>query len=105
MIIGSVEPQRRGGFLSANSSVQHIASGFAAYLGGILITQTADGRIENFGAVGWIATVSTLATLWLAGRVRRAEMEPVTAAVISMAAAAEATADASEPMIATSGER
>src|SRR5205809_1119593 len=34
MVTSSVEQHRRGGFLSANSSVQHIASGLGAYLGG-----------------------------------------------------------------------
>ncbi len=43
MVTSSVEPSRRGAFLSANSSLQHVASGFGAYLGGIIITENADG--------------------------------------------------------------
>lgn len=76
MITGSVEPRRRGGFLSANSSVQHIASGFGAYLGGVLITESSDGKLHHFGIVGWIAAASTLISLWLIGRVRVAETTP-----------------------------
>lgn len=104
MITGSVEPHRRGGFMSANSSVQHIASGVAAYLGGVLITKTSEGKFEHFGTVGWVAAMSTLTTLWLAGRVRSAEQVPVAAAKLSLAAAAEATTDATEPMIAATEE-
>ncbi len=48
----SVEPRLRGGFLSANSSVQHIASGVATYLGGLIISEGADNKLENFGTVG-----------------------------------------------------
>jgi predicted MFS family arabinose efflux permease len=100
MITGSVEPRRRGGFMSANSSIQHIASGLGASLGGIIISETSEGRIEHFGAVGMIAAASTLTTLWLAGRVRRVELAPVSAQDLSLAAAAEATVDAGETMVA-----
>jgi MFS transporter, DHA1 family, inner membrane transport protein len=99
MVTGSVEPSRRGGFLSANSSVQHVASGFGAYLGGVIITETADGRIEHFGTVGWIAGGATLFSLWLAGRVRPAGQHPVSAETISLAAAAEAAVDVGEPLL------
>ena len=99
MITGSVEPHRRGAFLSANSSVQHVAAGLGAYLGGIIVTQSASGPLEHFGTVGWIAAIATLASLWLAGRVGIAEQTPTSAESISLAAAAEATADAGEPML------
>jgi MFS transporter, DHA1 family, inner membrane transport protein len=99
MVTSSVEPRRRGGFLSANSSVQHVAAGLGAYLGGIIIAQSADGRIEHFGTVGWIAAATTLASLWLAGRVRMADESTVSAEKISLAAAAEASVDAGEPSV------
>ena len=99
MITGSVDPRRRGGFMSANSSVQHIASGLGASLGGMIISETADKRIEHFWIVGCIAAASTVATLWLAGRVRSTEVVPVAAEDLSLAAAAEATADVGEPLM------
>lgn len=99
MITGSVEPHRRGAFLSANSSVQHVAAGMGAYVGGIIVTQSASGRLQHFGIVGWIAAIATLASLWLAGRVRVLDQSPQSAESISLAAAAEATADVGEPML------
>ncbi|MEX2142628.1 MAG: MFS transporter [Pirellulales bacterium] len=99
MVTSSVEPRRRGAFLSANSSVQHIACGCGAYLGGMIVSQSADGQLRHFGAVGWIAAASTLLSLWLAGRVRMAEQAPVSAEEMSLAAAAEAEADAGEPLL------
>ncbi len=104
MITGSVEPHRRGGFLSANSSVQHISCGIGAYLGGLIITQVEGGPIGNFGTVGWIAAVSTAFTLWLAGRVRSSGYPPVNAEKLSLAAAAEASVDAGEPLMAAAEE-
>jgi len=98
MVTSSVEPSRRGGFLSANSSVQHIASGFGAYIGGAIITESADGRLEHFGTVGWIAAGCTLLSLWLAGRIRAVDQQPVSAERISLAAAAEASVDAGEAL-------
>lgn len=114
MITSSVEPRRRGGFLSANSSVQHIASGIGASIGGF-ITSTANVEalehgaaalekappVEHFGTVGWIAAGATLFSIWLAGRVRIIDEASVSAEKISLAAAAEASADAGEPLINT----
>ncbi len=99
MVTGSVEPRRRGAFLSANSSVQHIASGLGAYLGGLVVSQSPTGAIEHFGTVGWIAAASTLASLWVAARVRIVDQGPVTAEAVSLAAAAEASVDAGEPLL------
>jgi predicted MFS family arabinose efflux permease len=98
MITGSVRPERRGGFMSANSSVQHIASGIGAYVGGLIITQEPNGSMQHFALVGWIAALTTLSTLWLAGRLRLAEdSKPITDSE-SLAAAAEATCDVGEPL-------
>jgi DHA1 family inner membrane transport protein len=99
MITGSVEPSRRGGFMSANASVQHIAGGVGAYIGGITISQAADGQIEHFGTVGWIAAASAVISIWLAGRVRIIDQNPVSAEDLSLVAAAEASVDAGEPLL------
>jgi MFS transporter, DHA1 family, inner membrane transport protein len=70
MVTGSVEPARRGGFMSANSAVQHISTGIGALLGGWII---GDNRvIPHFERVGFVAVAATLISLWLAGRVRPA---------------------------------
>ncbi len=101
LMTSSVEPHQRGGFLSANSSVQHIAAGLAAYGSGLIISQSTDGKLQQFGVVGWIAAASTLASLWLAGRIRPAQAPVLSAEEISLAAAAEATVDAGEPLLGT----
>lgn len=102
MVTSSVEPRFRGSFLTANSSVQHIASGMGAYLGGLIITKTDTQRIEHFGAVGWLAAAAILVSLWLAGRLRI--WDETSAERISLAAAAEASVDAGEPMLGTMEE-
>jgi DHA1 family inner membrane transport protein len=99
MVTSSVEPWRRGSFLSANASVQHVASGLGAYLGGTIVTQSSTGMIEHFGTVGWIAAGATITSLWLAGRIRIAGQPVTSAEAISLAAAAEAAVDAGEPIL------
>ena len=72
MITGSVEPSKRGGFMSANSAVQHLAAGIAADAGGLILSKSADGSILHFERVGWFAAAFTIVSLWLAGRLRAA---------------------------------
>jgi predicted MFS family arabinose efflux permease len=72
MITGSVERRLRGGFMSANSAVQHLASGLGAYIGGQIVVKVGDGPLLNFSRVGLLAAVATALSLWIAGRLRPA---------------------------------
>jgi predicted MFS family arabinose efflux permease len=84
MVTGSVEPARRGGFMSANSAVQHFSTGLGAYLGGrIIVGDPVDHTIHNFDKVGFIAIGATLVSLWLAGRVRPAAKSATQTADVS----------------------
>ena len=78
IVTGSVEPRRRGGFISANSAVQHLASGLGAFVGGKILVTAADRSLERFGWVGIVAAAATLLSLWLAGLVRSAGAGPST---------------------------
>jgi predicted MFS family arabinose efflux permease len=98
MVTGSVEPRLRGGFMSANSSVQHLATGLGAFVGGLIIAKGADGTLRHFDLVGLIAVVATLLSLWLAGRLRLAGSEVPTSAAFSLGAADEALGDPGDPL-------
>ncbi len=99
MITSSVAPERRGGFLSANSSVQHLALAFGAYLGGLIVVEGKDGTLQNFPIVGLLSAAASLLSLWLAGRIRPLTAESETTPTQAMAAAAEAMYDAPEPLM------
>jgi len=105
MVTGSVEPRLRGGFMSANSSLQHIASGIGTFVGGLIITQTSDGKLQHLELVGLLAAGTTLASLWIAGRLKRADETQHVTVGDSLAAAAEANADAGEPLQAQQAVR
>jgi predicted MFS family arabinose efflux permease len=70
LITASIEPRRRGGFMSVNSSVQHIAAGLGTVCGGLILKGGAGEPLRHFGTVGLLAVAVTLTSLWFAGRVR-----------------------------------
>jgi predicted MFS family arabinose efflux permease len=56
--------------MSVNSSVQHIASGLGTTCSGLIIDGGAGEPLRHFGLVGMLAAAITLASLWLAARIR-----------------------------------
>jgi predicted MFS family arabinose efflux permease len=78
MITASAEPGERGRFLSVNSAVQQMASGAAAYLGGLVVAEGPGGALRHYDVVGLAAAAATLLCVPLARRLRPAagEAEP-----------------------------
>jgi len=70
LITGSVEPRRRGGFMSVNSSVQQMSAGLAAMVAGQIVGGSEATGITHFGTVGWVAAACTLVAVPLAMRLR-----------------------------------
>jgi len=64
------EPARRGAFLSVNSAIQSLGTGCGAWLGGLLLSTSDDGRIVGYGLNGWLAVTLVAVTLALIGRVK-----------------------------------
>jgi predicted MFS family arabinose efflux permease len=69
IVTSAAQPRLRGTFLSINSAVHSLASGVSAWLGGALIAMNAEGRVEGYGTVGWLAMGATLAAMAYAGRI------------------------------------
>jgi predicted MFS family arabinose efflux permease len=67
--ISAVQPPLRGTFMSLNSSIQQLACGAAAFLGGLMINQTPTGVISGYGYAGWLAIGLTGFTILLAGKI------------------------------------
>ncbi|MEZ5613680.1 MAG: MFS transporter [Rhodocyclaceae bacterium] len=70
IITSAVKPELRGTFLSISGAMQQLASGTAAWIGGLIITQDAAGQVLRYGLVGWLAAAATLLAMTLAGRVQ-----------------------------------
>jgi DHA1 family inner membrane transport protein len=60
-------PVQRGAFLSVNAAIQQLGTGLGAWLGGLLLTSDAAGRVSHYGSNGVCAAALALfAALWVA---------------------------------------
>ncbi len=48
------EPQDRGAFMAVGSSLQQLSGGVASSIAGMIVFQTASGRIERYDTLGWV---------------------------------------------------
>jgi len=70
LVTSAVQPRLRGTFLSLIGATQQLASGAAAFLGGLVIAQDAAGRIVRYDWVGYMAVGATVLAMALAGRIK-----------------------------------
>jgi predicted MFS family arabinose efflux permease len=64
------EMQDRGAFMSINSSLQQIAGGIAAAIGGMIVVQkTKTSPLEHYDTLGYVIVGITLLSIWLVYRV------------------------------------
>src|SRR5262249_3103558 len=72
MALTSSLPQMadRGAFMSVNSSLQQIAGGLAAAIGGMIVVQKTEfSPLEHYNTLGYVITVLTLVSIWMLYRV------------------------------------
>lgn len=70
LVSSVVNPQKRGGFMNINASMQQLSTGLAAMIGGSIVTKSPEGRIEHYDWVGYFSIVLILVSIWLASRVK-----------------------------------
>ncbi|MGA0556885.1 MFS transporter [Larkinella sp. VNQ87] len=70
MVSAVVEPQRRGGFMSMNSSVQLLGQALATYGAGLLITKTESGALIHYSWVGYLAMAIIFVSIFIARNLR-----------------------------------
>lgn len=73
LITSTVTPKNRGSFMSLNSAVQQFSSAAASYLAGIIIVKSADGQLQNYDLVGFIAISFSFISLFLIKKIRTVE--------------------------------
>lgn len=78
IITASVQPEKRGSFMSLNSCAQQLSAGFASFIGGILITTTPSGKMENYWLAGIVAVIATLFASYLIRKIKPAPTEAET---------------------------
>jgi len=71
MITGSVKPQRRGGFMSINASLQQLAAGIASLAAGLILVQNSnDKTLMHFGEVGFLAMAIILVSIYVGAKLK-----------------------------------
>lgn len=70
MVTGATAPHMRGRLMAFNSATQNFASGTAALLAGLIMTQTSSGRIIHFDQVGYLSCLFGLMAIWMSRRVK-----------------------------------
>lgn len=71
-------PSDRGAFMSINSSLQQIAGGIAAAIGGmVVVQQTKTSPLEHYNWVGYITVVISLLNIYMLSRVNKVVLKAV----------------------------
>lgn len=70
MITSSVRPERRGGFMSVNSSIQQIGAGISSYVAGLIVVRSASGQLQDYDLVGYLAIAASVVAIFVAKRLR-----------------------------------
>jgi predicted MFS family arabinose efflux permease len=70
MIMASVEPRYRGGFMSVNSSVQSVFAGVGSFVSGLIIKESVTGELAGYGTVGWLSVGLMASCIPMAAQLR-----------------------------------
>lgn len=92
-------PADRGAYMAVSSSLQQFAGGIAAAIGGLIVAQGPDGRLEHFDVIGNVLIVTSLISLALMYRIQR-RIEPAGGAAGSLRPAAAAAVAEAPPRAA-----
>lgn len=72
LTIGAVQPRMRGGFMSLNSSVMQMGSGLAAFMAGLVVSKTPEGRLVHYEILGYSTMAFSLLSVFVARKLKKA---------------------------------
>lgn len=71
MVSSVVETQKRGSFMSFNSSVQQLGTGAASLISGFVVLEGEGGRILRYSWLGYLSILVLLICSWLGYKIFR----------------------------------
>ena len=71
MVSNVVPTERRGSFMSFNSSVQQLFVGLASVLAGFIVVKMPDNKIEHYEITGYFSIVIILFSIFIATMLNR----------------------------------
>src|SRR5262249_27095412 len=63
------DPASRGAFMAVNSSIQQVAGGVAAAIAGLIVVETAGGKLARYDILGFVVIASMTVTVILLRRI------------------------------------
>ena len=99
----NVRPKHRGAFMSLNSCLQQLSTGIASLIGGALVSQAANGRLEGFGRLAWISAAAILLSMVVVRKLIRYPDERTVEAPIRSSAPSVARNDHGDDDVLASG--
>ena len=70
MITSAVPARVRGGFMSLNSAFQALSMGLCAIIGGVIITNDAENKLNHYEYLGYMGMIFTLLGILLGSRIK-----------------------------------
>jgi predicted MFS family arabinose efflux permease len=70
LVTAAVLPQHRGGFMSLNSAVQQLSVGLTTLVGGLIIVNDEQGKLENYPIVGLIGIIFSVFAILVSLKVK-----------------------------------
>jgi predicted MFS family arabinose efflux permease len=70
LVTAAAQPRVRGGFMSFNTAIQHLALSLASLSSGYLIGRGSSGELTRYWLVGLISVACALTCIWLSHRVK-----------------------------------
>lgn len=68
-------PENRGAFMAVTSSLQQISGSVASVIAGLIVVETASGKLDHFDTLGYILTGTVLVSMHLIYNISR-QIEP-----------------------------
>lgn len=69
-------PGDRGAFMGINSSVQQVSGGIASAAAGMIVVETPDGKLGNYGLLGLIVIAAMVVTIFLMAFIHNYTSQP-----------------------------
>ena len=80
LVTSAANPKLRGTFMALNSSVQSVAMGVAAFVGGLIISRDAQGLVQHFWVNSLLGVIATVLSVMLVRRLKLYGAVPPSAA-------------------------
>jgi predicted MFS family arabinose efflux permease len=83
LITAIPETNERGAFMSINSSVQQLSGGIASIIAGLIVVQTASGKLSHYDTIGYIVSASIVVTIFMMRSINKYVLQKAQSTVAS----------------------